>query len=179
MRLRIEHVTRYRYSQRVQHAIQALCLTPRTSMHQTVHEWQLTVPGRLFGSNDGFGNTTHTWTLGRQVLQGSVRAAGVVDTHACPDLLDDERIASPLIFATLGELVCERAGVLNLGIEGIMTVGAFTGWFTIFRFVTFFDSGRNSGAAVIAASIPPGLKSDQSPCRIGAISSSDCSIART
>jgi ABC-type uncharacterized transport system permease subunit len=30
------------------------------------------------------------------------------------------RIASPLIFATMGELICERAGVLNLGIEGIM-----------------------------------------------------------
>ncbi len=42
------------------------------------------------------------------------------------------RIASPLIFATLGELVCERAGVLNLGIEGIMTAGAFTGWLTVF-----------------------------------------------
>ena len=33
------------------------------------------------------------------------------------------RIATPLIFATLGELICERAGVLNLGIEGIMTIG--------------------------------------------------------
>lgn len=42
------------------------------------------------------------------------------------------RIASPLIFATLGELLCERAGVLNLGIEGIMTVGAFTGWLTVY-----------------------------------------------
>ncbi|QPC86664.1 ABC transporter permease [Mesorhizobium sp. NBSH29] len=42
------------------------------------------------------------------------------------------RIASPLIFATLGELICERAGVLNLGIEGIMTVGAFAGWFTVY-----------------------------------------------
>ena len=42
------------------------------------------------------------------------------------------RIASPLIFATLGELVCERAGVLNLGIEGIMTAGAFAGWLTVF-----------------------------------------------
>ncbi len=39
------------------------------------------------------------------------------------------RIASPLIFATMGELICERAGVLNLGIEGIMVAGAFTGWF--------------------------------------------------
>ena len=38
------------------------------------------------------------------------------------------RIVSPLIFGTLGELLCERAGVLNLGIEGIMTVGAMSGW---------------------------------------------------
>ena len=42
------------------------------------------------------------------------------------------RIASPLIFGTLGELLCERAGVLNLGIEGIMTAGAFSGWLTVF-----------------------------------------------
>jgi simple sugar transport system permease protein len=42
------------------------------------------------------------------------------------------RIASPLIFATMGELICERAGVLNLGIEGIMVVGAFTGWFAVY-----------------------------------------------
>ncbi len=41
------------------------------------------------------------------------------------------RIASPLIFATLGELICERAGVLNLGIEGIMTIGAFAGWVSV------------------------------------------------
>ena len=42
------------------------------------------------------------------------------------------RIASPLIFATMGELICERAGVLNLGIEGIMTAGAFAGWFAVY-----------------------------------------------
>ena len=42
------------------------------------------------------------------------------------------RIASPLIFATLGELICERAGVLNLGIEGIMVSGAFAGWMAVY-----------------------------------------------
>jgi simple sugar transport system permease protein len=42
------------------------------------------------------------------------------------------RIASPLIFATLGELICERAGVLNLGIEGIMVIGAFAGWMAVY-----------------------------------------------
>lgn len=43
------------------------------------------------------------------------------------------RIASPLILATMGELICERAGVLNLGIEGIMVVGAFTGWLSVYQ----------------------------------------------
>ena len=43
------------------------------------------------------------------------------------------RIVSPLIFATLGELICERAGVLNLGIEGIMTAGALAGWMWVYQ----------------------------------------------
>jgi len=43
------------------------------------------------------------------------------------------RIATPLIFATLGELICERAGVLNLGIEGIMTIGAMAGWIWVYQ----------------------------------------------
>ena len=43
------------------------------------------------------------------------------------------RIATPLILGTLGVLLCERAGVLNLGIEGIMVAGAFTGWLTAYQ----------------------------------------------
>jgi simple sugar transport system permease protein len=38
------------------------------------------------------------------------------------------RIATPLAFATLGEMFSERAGVLNLGIEGIMLIAAMTGF---------------------------------------------------
>jgi ABC-type uncharacterized transport system permease subunit len=38
------------------------------------------------------------------------------------------RMATPIIFATLGEIIAERAGVLNLGIEGIMLMGAMTGF---------------------------------------------------
>lgn len=43
------------------------------------------------------------------------------------------RIATPLILGTLGVLLCERAGVLNLGIEGIMVAGAFAGWLAVFQ----------------------------------------------
>ena len=42
------------------------------------------------------------------------------------------RIATPLMFGVLGALICERAGVLNLGIEGIFTAGALAGWLTVY-----------------------------------------------
>lgn len=38
------------------------------------------------------------------------------------------RVATPLIYGTLGELFAERSGVLNLGIEGTMFLGAFVGF---------------------------------------------------
>lgn len=43
------------------------------------------------------------------------------------------RIATPLILGTLGALLSERAGVLNLGIEGIMTFGAMIGWLAVYN----------------------------------------------
>lgn len=42
------------------------------------------------------------------------------------------RIATPLMFGVLGALLCERAGVLNLGIEGIFTAGALSGWLAVY-----------------------------------------------
>lgn len=38
------------------------------------------------------------------------------------------RAGTPLLFATLGEILTQRAGVLNLGVEGMMIVGALAGF---------------------------------------------------
>jgi simple sugar transport system permease protein len=56
------------------------------------------------------------------------------------------RIATPLILGTLGVLLCERVGVLNLGIEGIMTFGAMIGWLTVY-------SGGGLWAGLAAAAL--------------------------
>ena len=56
------------------------------------------------------------------------------------------RVATPLILGTLGVLLCERAGVLNLGIEGIMVAGAFTGWLTVY-------AGHGLWAGVLVAAL--------------------------
>ncbi len=40
--------------------------------------------------------------------------------------------ATPLLLAALGELVAERAGTLNLGVEGMMIIGAAVGYATAY-----------------------------------------------
>jgi len=40
---------------------------------------------------------------------------------------------TPLLYGALGELIAERSGVLNLGVEGMMLVGAVMGFWTIKR----------------------------------------------
>lgn len=60
------------------------------------------------------------------------------------------RTGTPLLFATLGELITERSGVLNLGVEGMMLVGALTG------FAVSYATG-NPWVGVGAAMIATGL----------------------
>jgi simple sugar transport system permease protein len=48
--------------------------------------------------------------------------------HLIPILAGTLGAAVPLIFAGLGELVAERAGVMNLGVEGMMLAGAIGGF---------------------------------------------------
>lgn len=52
---------------------------------------------------------------------------------------------APILMVALGEIVCERAGVLNLGVEGIMLVGAVSGFMAC-----TFSGSLLAGVAVAA-----------------------------
>ena len=60
--------------------------------------------------------------------------------------------ATPLFIGTLGEILTERAGVLNLGMEGLVAFGAFAG----------FAATAASGSAWIG--ILGAMPSSRSPC---------------
>lgn len=57
----------------------------------------------------------------------------------------------PLLFAALGEMVSERAGVLNIGVEGYMLMGAYVGFVVAYHggntFLGFLG-GAGAGAAM-------------------------------
>lgn len=57
-----------------------------------------------------------------------------------PAILTIITAATPLLFAALGEMVTEKSGVLNLGVEGMMVMGAIMG----------FVSVHSSGSVTIA-----------------------------
>ncbi|PSP32252.1 ABC transporter permease [Halobacteriales archaeon QH_10_67_22] len=85
-------------------------------------------------------------------------AAGIIDATV--------RAATPLILASLGEIISERGGVLNLGVEGMMLVGALCGFATTFTTGSpwiGFAVGTLAGAAMatIHAVLCISLKADQ------------------
>ena len=78
--------------------------------------------------------------------------------------------ATPLIFAGLGELVAERTGVINLGVEGMMLVGAIAGFAFSTQFELSVFSALGIGAvagmlmALIFAFFSLSLSTNQSAC---------------
>ena len=72
-------------------------------------------------------------------------AAGINDSILVVVLASAIVYGTPLLYAALGELLAERSGVLNLGVEGMMLVGAVMGFWGVQR------TGSLLVAVVVAA----------------------------
>lgn len=57
---------------------------------------------------------------------------------------------TPILYAALGELIIERAGIINLGVEGIMLIGAVTGFIVS---VVYDNSWLGLLAAMLAGGV--------------------------
>ena len=90
--------------------------------------------------------------------------------HLIPILAGTLGAAVPLIFAGLGELVVERTGVLNLGVEGMMLVGAIAGFAAAaesgYGVAVGLPAGALAGAAtaMVFAFFALSLAANQSAC---------------
>ena len=76
------------------------------------------------------------------------------------------RFATPLILAALGGIVCERSGVINIGLEGMMLMGAFFGIFGAdltgsWVLGALLGMAAGGALAVIHAVLCVGLRADQ------------------
>lgn len=74
------------------------------------------------------------------------------------------RVSTPILLAAIGETFSERAGILNLGIEGIMFFGAFVGFFVAdatgslyFGFLVAIISGIVAGLLMGVLSVSLGV----------------------
>ncbi|CAN0481059.1 unnamed protein product, partial [Discosporangium mesarthrocarpum] len=72
--------------------------------------YQIPCPFRGAQDHDGGGGMSVDWLI--------------------PALLTIVTAATPLVFAAVGEVVVEKAGVLNLGVEGMMIIGAIAAFAT-------------------------------------------------
>lgn len=89
------------------------------------------------------------------------------------------RIATPLIFGVLGALVCERAGVLNLGIEGIFVAGSLAGWLAVWLGASLWGgvaaaalTGAGFGLLHAMLTVPLGLSQHVSGLAVTLLASS-------
>ena len=76
------------------------------------------------------------------------------------------RFATPLVFAAMGGMLCERSGVINIGLEGMMLMGAFFGIFAADQAGSWFVgalAGMAAGGvlAIVHAVFSIALRADQ------------------
>jgi ABC-type uncharacterized transport system permease subunit len=83
-------------------------------------------------------------------MTSQLLASAINDSFLIVILASAVLYGTPLLFAALGELLAERSGVLNLGVEGMMLVGAVMGFWAVQRFEVTTSASLAAALAVAA-----------------------------
>ena len=130
MKLHIQHITDYRYTEPLRYALQTLWLTPQSAAAQTVNFWSVGAPEKLFAQHDAFGNSIHSYTFVGQVADNVrwslVNAAGDVETHGIAGFTDDASLPPPQLYLRATELARPHPLLAEFG-RRFVTRGAADG----------------------------------------------------
>jgi len=159
MRLRISHITTYRYEPPATGVIQILRLTPGSHDGQYVAEWQIDVStdSRLDMHEDAFGNVTHVMTHGT-IEDLTISVGGLIETHDTGGVLrgTDERFP-PSLFLRQTSLTAVNPAMENFA-RGLRAesdsdvLGFLHSLMTqISEHMTFDEDPTNSGTSAIEA----------------------------
>lgn len=98
MRLKISHITRYRYDAPVQYALQQLRLTPKSRSYQTVLNWQTEIEGgrKEVSFSDQHGNHVELISFEPGNQEISIASSGVVETASTNGIYGEHQSHVPL-----------------------------------------------------------------------------------
>ena len=96
MRLTIAHHAGYQYDAAINHSIQYLRLTPRSSARQQVLDWQLRMPARPQRLTDGYGNILDVLTIDAPHQALDVEVCGEVEISGRDEQEPD--VVAPAVF---------------------------------------------------------------------------------
>jgi transglutaminase-like putative cysteine protease len=159
MRLRIQHITNYRYEPAATGVIQILRLTPGSHDGQYVAEWQIDVStdSRLDMHEDAFGNVTHVMTHGA-IEDLTITVGGLIETHDTGGVLrgTDERFP-PSLFLRPTALTAVNPAMENFARElRVESEGDALGFLhalmtQVNEHMTFDEDPTNTGTSAIEA----------------------------
>lgn len=98
MKLKITHTTQYAYDAPVLYGLQQLRMTPQSSVHQTVHDWAVTIEGGVqeLSFDDQYQNKTMLVQAEPGVTKLDLTVSGEVETHTASGIYGKIYGAAPL-----------------------------------------------------------------------------------
>ena len=77
----------------------------------------------------------------------------IEDLFTASVLASGIRLATPYLYASIGETFGQRSGVLNLGVEGVMLMGAFTSFWAVSEFTPEGAQSFHAGALMMGIAV--------------------------